>query len=74
MAFTPLVPPGMFFHLALIFGIIAVFSFGWLVFFLEKSARELSRKDLIVGLIVRLVAFSISAGIAFHFLSLIEIY
>ncbi|MHA2298202.1 MAG: hypothetical protein ACXAEU_02605 [Candidatus Hodarchaeales archaeon] len=73
MAYVPLIPPDAFLPIALIFSILALFSAGWLIFFVEKSVKEISRKDLVIGLIVRLLAFSITAGIAAQFWVLIEI-
>ncbi|MFW9996664.1 MAG: hypothetical protein ACFFD4_31765 [Candidatus Odinarchaeota archaeon] len=73
MAYVPLIPSNLFLPIALVFSLLALFFVGWLIFFVEKSARELSRKDLFVGLAVRLVVFSITAAIAVQFWLLIDI-
>jgi len=70
--YTP-VDPNFYFILAVIFSAIAIFCFFWMIFFLETS-RDLSNKDRIVGLFIRLLLFSLTAGAGYLFLNLVGFY
>ena len=70
--YTP-VDPNFYFLLAIIFSIIGIFCFFWMIFFLETS-RDLSNKDRVIGLFIRLVLFSFTGGAALLFLNLVGVY
>ena len=70
--YTP-VDPNFYLLIAVIFSIIAIFCFFWMIFFLETS-RDLSNKDRIIGLFIRLILFSFTAGTAYMFLNLVGFY
>jgi hypothetical protein len=69
---TP-VSPEFYFLFAIIFSALGIFCFFWLIFFLETS-RDLSNKDRIIGLFIRLVLFAFTAGTGLLFLNLVGLY
>ena len=73
MVFYTPVSPDFYFILAFVFTIIGVAAFFWMIFFLETS-RDLSNKDRVVGLLIRLVVFSLTGGTALVFLNLVGVY
>jgi hypothetical protein len=68
---SPIIDPGLYFPLALVFSILGVFSTIWLIFFVETSQDRTTRERLI-GTSIRLVAMSILLALAIHFWLLFE--
>jgi hypothetical protein len=68
---SPIVDPGLYFPLALVFSILGVLSTIWLIFFVETSQDRTIRERLI-GSAIRLIAMSVFLGIAIHFWLLFE--
>lgn len=68
---NPILDPGLYFPLALMFSILGILSTIWLIFFVETSQDRTIRERLI-GSTIRLVAMSILLGLAIHFWLLFE--
>ncbi|MFW9780118.1 MAG: hypothetical protein ACFFE8_14805 [Candidatus Heimdallarchaeota archaeon] len=68
---NPILDPGLYFPLALVFSILGIFSAIWLIFFVETSQDRTIRERLI-GSTIRLVTMSILLGLAIHFWLLFE--
>lgn len=73
MVFYTPVSPDFYFILALTFTVIGIASFFWMMFFLETS-RDLSNKDRVIGLLFRLILFSLTGGAALVFINLVGLF
>ena len=73
MLWNPIIPADLFFFFAFLGAIVGIFAFLWLLFYIEHS-RDLSRRDRVVGTLIRLVTMSISLGSGVFFFTLIQVY
>ncbi|MHA2362759.1 MAG: hypothetical protein ACXAC7_02290 [Candidatus Hodarchaeales archaeon] len=72
MAWNPIIPGNFILPLALLCTSIGILAFIWLLFYIEHS-RDLSRKDRIIGTLIRLIVMSITLGLGIFFFTRVDL-